>query len=231
MSGPDGQKERVLVFIDVGNLNATQDELKTSIDFKAFAEVLRDSGEFIENGLRFYDQIYSESQVGKKNFFAALRLSGYTIVTTKESNVDDAILRDIHSMAHLADRIVLVSGDEDFADALLMAGVGKKLQVFSISTIVAARYRNKPFEYIDLAGLVDQIIDETKTRKRSRRIDLGPSGQPLEILLGDNSTITITPNQRSASVRITGSTLHRDWPGALHITINDINWQPDCRSI
>jgi hypothetical protein len=62
MSGPDGQKERVLVFIDVGNLNATQDELKTSIDFKAFAEVLRDSGEFIENGLRFYDQIYSESQ-------------------------------------------------------------------------------------------------------------------------------------------------------------------------
>jgi uncharacterized LabA/DUF88 family protein len=223
MSRLDGQKEKVLVLIDLGNLNAAQNELKVSIDFRAFARILRGDGEFIQNGLRFYDQIYNESQVGKKNFFAALRLSGYTVVTTKESNVDDAIIKDIHSMAHLADRIVLVSGDEDFVDALLMAGAGKKLQVFSISTMVAARFKNKPFEYIDLAGLVDQIIDKTKTNKRSRRIDLGPSGQTLEIVLGDNSTITITPNQRSASVRITGSILHQHMPGCLYVTIKDIH--------
>ncbi|MFA6437331.1 MAG: NYN domain-containing protein [Candidatus Paceibacterota bacterium] len=219
MPEPAGQKEKVLVFIDAANLSAAQNKIGLSINFRAFSDVLRGDGEFIEKGLRFYEQ----DAIGKQGFFSALRVHGYTIIPTKESNVDDAILRDIHSMAALADRIVLVSGDEDFTDALLMAGVGKKIQVFSISTMVAARFRNKPFEYIDLADLVDQIIDKTKTNERSRRIYLDPSGQTLEIVLGDNSTITITPNQRSASVRITGSILYKRMPDCLYITVKDIN--------
>jgi len=218
MSEPDGQKEKVLVFIDLANFNKALQELGVSIDFKDFARILKGEGDFVENGLRLYEQ----DDPNKQGFFSVLRRFGYTIIPTKEINVDDAILRDIHSMAHLADRIVLVSGDEDFADTLLMDGSGKKLQVFSISTMVAARYRNRPFEYIDLADLVDQIIDKTRTNKRSRRIDLDPSGQPLEIVLGDNSTITIALNQRSASVRITGSTLHKHMPGCLYVTIKDI---------
>ena len=129
--------EKIAIFIDGANLNAmAYDQLRVKIDF---AKLLNYFG---RNGLilrAFYYLATDTVDRSKLPFLAWLGRNGYQVVTkpmkefddgTQKGNLDIEIAIDMLELADKVDRVVLVSGDGDFAPLLKRVGSkGARTQV------------------------------------------------------------------------------------------------------
>jgi uncharacterized LabA/DUF88 family protein len=132
---PPGPVEKIALFIDGANLNAVSYELKAKIDF---AKLLSYFG---QNAiiLRAFYYIATDREGTNVSFLVWLKRNGYQVVTkpikefddgTQKGNLDIEIAVDMLELADKVDRVVLFSGDGDFAPLIKrVGGKGTRTQV------------------------------------------------------------------------------------------------------
>lgn len=134
-------KGRLLVVIDVANLEKGVQRLKCKVDFKKLLRFFR-QGHLVE--ARFYSPSFTTK--AHSDFFAFMRRIGYNIVSKpikliegkKKANFDVEIAVDATKHLPHYDTLILFSGDSDF-DYLVreLRSVGKKVIVFSTNHTIS----------------------------------------------------------------------------------------------
>ncbi|NEV02265.1 NYN domain-containing protein [Bradyrhizobium uaiense] len=161
--------DKIALFIDGPNLQATARALGFEIDYKCLL------GEFQRRGtlLRafYYTPIIEDQESTVRPLLDQLVYNGYAVVTkpTKEfvdacgrrkvkGNIDIELAVDAMELAERVDRIILFSGDGDFRH-LVKAVQRRGVRVAVASTIaiqpamIADELRRQADEFIDLAEL------------------------------------------------------------------------------
>jgi uncharacterized LabA/DUF88 family protein len=131
--------ERIALFIDGPNLSiSSQRGLKLDIDYKKLLDYFsRDA--FIVRAY-YYVAVQSDDELKTNSFLSWLNLNGFYLVTKqikefgdeRKGNLDVEIAIDMIELADKVDRVVLFSGDGDFAPVLhRLATKGIRTQVVS----------------------------------------------------------------------------------------------------
>ena len=129
-SRPVGLVEKIALFIDGANLNAATYELKVKVDFAKLLDYFSRQALILR---AFYYIATDRAEGVNSPFLVWLKRNGYQVVTkpikefedgTLKGNLDIEIAVDMLELADKLDRVVLFSGDGDFAP--LLRSVGRK---------------------------------------------------------------------------------------------------------
>lgn len=157
-----------VVFIDGPNLVNMEILKDIALDFAGIKVLLSEDAVNVE--LRYYYQPHHEG--ADLGFLAYIKKMGYKCFPPKEgdSDVDSAIQDDIQrfSHGHLADTIVLVSGDHGYSELLYEAKIkfGIEVIVFSCEENLHQPYKRYFDKIINPADFIDQIKHENRTREK-----------------------------------------------------------------
>jgi len=176
--------EKSAVFIDAGNVikgwyyHCRKNNLGDKIDYSKLVSLLTDNTNFLR--AYFYDGIPEKLSIRKKRFLEALQHRGIQLRTKILKNrytecefchkgknrqiqkgVDVSLATDIlrHGLQKSCDICIVVSGDEDFKDAMdLVKDRGLKVWVCSFRNSLSAEVRKTA----DRVVLIDDIFDSVK---------------------------------------------------------------------
>lgn len=157
-------EDETLIFVDGPNANGMQSNMEISFDFRKLLDFLASGDD--QTSARYY----TKPDERNTRFIQFLEGVGYEVIQSKpDKDVDPLIIEDIKRLYKQARKIVLVSGDRGFAEALQQAKEdGVEIEVFCMSTMLAAELIGfgkviKPEDHID------DIIDKSKTERRKRQ--------------------------------------------------------------
>jgi len=162
-------KGKVIVFIDVANLECSLKGLKWHMDYQKLYDYFSKNTNLY--AIRFYCVRFDNAEQG--NFFTALKKMGLKLVTKKmkiirdgnttirKANFDVEITYDALELRKKYDNLVLFSGDSDFEYLI------KKLRGYKKSTIVVSTSYHISKELIYCCK---KYIDLKKLRNEFERI-------------------------------------------------------------
>ena len=162
-------KGKVIVFIDVANLECSLKGLKWHMDYQKLYDYFSKNTNLY--AIRFYCVRFDNAEQG--NFFTVLKKTGFKLVTKKmkiirdgnttirKANFDVEITYDALELRKKYDNLVLFSGDSDFEYLI------KKLRGYKKSTIVVSTSYHISKELIYCCK---KYIDLKKLRNEFERI-------------------------------------------------------------
>ncbi len=163
-------REKIALFIDAANIDKiSQKWLEKAIDYEKLL-IFFSKNDFILRAY-FYTGIENERDIYTNPFYYALRKIGYHLITKqiksfssgeRKGNLDIEIALDMLELADKVDRVVLFSGDGDFAPVLKRIGKkGVRTEVVSYvgegRNPTASELIDAADVFTDLADIVDQI--------------------------------------------------------------------------
>lgn len=162
---PDqGDRGRVMVFIDGSNLFYATSRLNIEIDYIKLLHFLTARDRLVHV---FFYTGRDSTDSNQQRFLHWLSYSGFRVITkavtqapdgTKKANLDVEIAVDMMRLAQYCDTAVLVSGDGDFAyvvDVITMEGV--RVEVVGLRSMTSSKLIDVAHCYIDLAGIQQTI--------------------------------------------------------------------------
>lgn len=167
-----GDRGRVMVFIDGSNLFYAASHLNIEIDYVKLLHFLTAHDRLVHV---FFYTGYDPTDSNQYRFLQWMSYSGFRVITkavtqssdgTKKANLDVEIAVDMIRLAQHCDTAVLVSGDGDFVyvvDAIAMKGV--RVEVVGLRSMTNSNLIDAAHYYIDLAGIqqtVQKLAIETK---------------------------------------------------------------------
>lgn len=174
--------ERIGIFIDGANLNATARTLGFEIDFRRLRTIFTGKGRLVR--AFFYTALPDNDEHSRlRPLIDWLNYNGFTIVTkpTKEfvdaagrrktkGNMDIELAIDLMEMTPYLDHVLLFSGDGDFR-RLVEAVQRKGVRVSAVSTartqppMIADELRRQADNFIELQDFVGKIGREGAARE------------------------------------------------------------------
>jgi uncharacterized LabA/DUF88 family protein len=160
---------KIIVFIDVANLECSLKELQWHMDYQKLYDYFSKNTNLY--AIRFYCVRFNN--IDQDNFFTALKKMGFKLVTKKmkiirdgnttirKANFDVEIAYDALELRKKYDNLVLFSGDSDFEYLI------KKLRRYKKSTIVVSTSYHISKELIYCCK---KYIDLKKLRNEFERI-------------------------------------------------------------
>lgn len=155
-----GDRGRVIIFIDGSNLFYAASYLNIEIDFAKFLEYLTARDCLVHV---FFYTGYDPTNEKQKGFLHWLSHSGFRVITkavtlatngAKSANLDVEIAVDMMRLAQYCDTTVLVSGDGDFIYVVnTIAGQGVRVEVVGLRSITSSSLIDAANCYIDLATI------------------------------------------------------------------------------
>lgn len=156
-------KERLALFFDGANHSKALSKSGVDMNFGPLLQNLRKT--YDVESARYYSGISDEDEHRNiREFLKGLSSKGYDVITkpvkkfpdgTIKGNVDVEIAVDMVSMAPRLDRVILFSGDGDFAYLVrTVQGMGVYVTVCSHSTFTAMDLKTQANEFLELRDLV-----------------------------------------------------------------------------
>lgn len=159
-----GDRGRVIIFIDGSNLFYAASKLRIEIDYVKLLHYLT-AGDWLVHV--FFYTGYESTNEKQLSFLHWMRHSGFRVVTkaviqtangSKSANLDVEIAVDMMRLAQHCDTAVLVSGDGDFAYVVnTIAGQGVRVEVVGLRSMTSDSLINVANCYIDLAAIQQTI--------------------------------------------------------------------------
>ncbi|MBK3666420.1 NYN domain-containing protein [Bradyrhizobium diazoefficiens] len=209
MSGGGGQtptspSDKIALFIDGANLNATCKALSFDIDYKRLLKEFQNRSTLLR--AFYYTTVIEDQECSSiRPLVDWLDYNGYTVVTkpTKEfvdasgrrkvkGNMDIELAVDAMELAKHIDQMVLFSGDGDFR-SLVEAVQRRGVRVTVVSTIanqppmIADELRRQADEFIDLAQLKLKLgrgpserLGHRQEERRGSKIGMPVSERPAD---------------------------------------------------
>ena len=155
-----GDRGRVIVFIDGSNLFYAAAQLRIKIDYVKLLHYLTDRDYLVHV---FFYTGYEPTNEKQLSFLHWMRHSGFRVVTkavtqaangSKSANLDVEIAVDMMRLAQHCDTAVLVSGDGDFTYVVnTIAGQGVRVEVVGLRSMTSDSLIDVANCYIDLASI------------------------------------------------------------------------------
>lgn len=155
-----GDRGRVIVFIDGSNLFYAASQLSIEIDYVKLLHYLT-VGDCLVHV--FFYTGYDPTNEKQSGFLHWMRHNGFRVVAkaviqapngAKKANLDVEIAVDMMRLAQHCDTAVLVSGDGDFAYVLnAIAGQGVRVEVVGLRSMTSTSLIDVANCYIDLAAI------------------------------------------------------------------------------
>ncbi|MDX2242261.1 MAG: NYN domain-containing protein [Leptolyngbyaceae cyanobacterium bins.302] len=164
-----GDRGRVMVFIDGANLFYAASHLNIEIDYIKLLHLLTAKDHLVHV---FFYAGRNPADNNQHRFLQWLSYSGFRVITkvvsqapdgTKKANLDVEIAVDMMQLSQHCDTAVLVSGDGDFVyvvDAIAMKGV--RVEVVGLRSMTNSNLIDAAHYYIDLAS-IQQIVQKLGT--------------------------------------------------------------------
>ncbi|MBD2153961.1 NYN domain-containing protein [Leptolyngbya sp. FACHB-16] len=159
-----GDRGRVIVFIDGSNLFYAASKLNTEIDYVKLLQYLV-ANDFLIHV--FFYTGYDPMNEKQYRFLQWMRYSGFRIITkaltqdknsTKKANLDVEIAVDMMRLAQHCDTAVLVSGDGDFVYVVnAIAAQGVRVEVVGLRSMTSSSLIDVANCYVDLASIQQTI--------------------------------------------------------------------------
>jgi len=177
MAGFGQVPERTLLLVDGANLYATTGVMRARIDFNKLLRVFKTESGCYLSGARYYTAI-DELATGEqplRGLVEHLAYNGWTVVSKEaksyvqadgrrkvKGNMDIEIACDMLKMAPHVDRLILFTGDGDFARAIRdVQELGRRVSVVSTMTtqppMISNDLRKAADSFIELAGMLPHI--------------------------------------------------------------------------
>lgn len=162
---PDqGDRGRVIVFIDGSNLFYAASQLNIGIDYVKLLHYLTARDNLVHV---FFYTGYDPTNEKQHGFLHWMRHNGFRVITkavtqapnsAKKANLDVEIAVDMMRLAQHCDTAVLVSGDGDFAYVVnTIADQGVRVEVVGLRSMTSASLINVANCYIDLAAIQQTV--------------------------------------------------------------------------
>lgn len=162
---PDqGDRGRVIVFIDGSNLFYAASQLNIEIDYVKLLNYLTARDCLVHV---FFYTGQDPTDNNQHRFLRWMRCSGFRVITkavtqlangVKKANLDVEIAVDMMRLAQYCDTAVLVSGDGDFVyvvDAIAEKGV--RVEVVGLRSMTSSNLIHAAHSYIDLASIQQAV--------------------------------------------------------------------------
>ncbi|MDX1524449.1 MAG: NYN domain-containing protein, partial [Anaerolineae bacterium] len=164
--------EKIAIFIDAANFSKTfKSRFAQDIDYEKLLTIF--SVNAVVQKAYYYTGVDDDQSILANPFFYALRQIGYQLVTKpiktfpdggRKGNLDIEIALDMLELADKVDRVILFSGDGDFAPLLKRVGQkGVKTEVVSYigdapNNPTAWELVEAADKFTDLASISEQIV-------------------------------------------------------------------------
>jgi uncharacterized LabA/DUF88 family protein len=159
-----GDRGRVIVFIDGSNLFYAASQLRIEIDYVKLLHYLTARDCLVHV---FFYTGHDPTNEKQLSFLHWMRHSGFRVITkavtqaangAKSANLDVEIAVDMMRLAQHCDTAVLVSGDGDFAYVVnTIAGQGVRVEVVGLRSMTSNSLIDVANCYIDLAAIQQTI--------------------------------------------------------------------------
>lgn len=159
-----GDRGRVIIFIDGSNLFYAALELNTEIDYVKLLQYLV-AKDFLVHV--FFYTGYDPTNEKQHRFFQWMRYSGFRVITkavtqdansAKKANLDVEIAVDMMRLAQHCDTAVLVSGDGDLVYVVnAVAAQGVRVEVVGLRSMTSRSLIDVANCYVDLASIQQTI--------------------------------------------------------------------------
>lgn len=159
-----GERGRVIVFIDGSNLFYAASQLSIEIDYVKLLHYLTARDCLVHV---FFYTGHDPTNEKQNGFLHWMRYSGFRVITkavtqapnsAKKANLDVEIAVDMMRLAQHCDTAVLVSGDGDFAYVVnTIAGQGVRVEVVGLRSMTSNSLIDVANRYIDLAAIQQTI--------------------------------------------------------------------------
>jgi uncharacterized LabA/DUF88 family protein len=159
-----GDRGRVIIFIDGSNLFYAASSLKIEIDYVKLLRYLM--AEDCLMRVLFYTG-YDPTNEKQRGFLYWMSCSGFRVITkavtqaldgSKSANLDVEIAVDMMQLAQYCDTAVLVSGDGDFVYALhTIASQGVRVEVVGLRSMTSSFLIDVADCYTDLAAIQNTV--------------------------------------------------------------------------
>ncbi|WP_375503094.1 NYN domain-containing protein [uncultured Nostoc sp.] len=161
-----GDRGRVIVFIDGSNLFYAASHLNIEIDYLKLLHYLTARDYLVHV---FYYTGYDPTNQKQRGFLYRMRHNGFCVITkavtqlrnsAKKANLDVEIAVDMIGLAQHCDTAVLVSGNGDFAYVLnTIASQGVRVEVVGLRSMTSTSLIDVANCYTDLAA-IQQIVQK-----------------------------------------------------------------------
>lgn len=168
-----GDRGRVIVFIDGSNLFYAASHLQIEIDYVKLLHYLTAKDHLVH--IFFYTG-YEPTNENQLRFLNWLSHAGFRVITkaviqasdgVKSANLDVEIAVDMMQLAQHCDTAVLVSGDGDFVCVVnAIAGQGVRVEVVGLRSMTSPALIDVAHCYIDLAAIqktVQKLNDHVRS--------------------------------------------------------------------
>jgi uncharacterized LabA/DUF88 family protein len=163
-SSPDGQADRVAIFLDGSNLFYAASQLQIEIDYVRLLNFLVQDRRLLR--AYFYTGT-DQSSDRQQGFLLWMRRNGYRVVTkdlvpladgSKTANLDVEIVIDMMTLSSHCDTLILLSGNGNLAYAVnALSYRGAQVELVSLRSMTSESLINVADRYIDLAAIQQEI--------------------------------------------------------------------------
>lgn len=158
-------EEKVLILIDMPNLNGAQEQMQVSVDFDRLKGVLLRGRKLIE--ARLY--LKGPLEPAQQGFIDSMKSFGFKIRPTNDrKDVDPLIIEDLKKIwPEDIGTVILVSGDRDYVEALReVKKDGRRVEVASVEEMASRELISLADSFINLGAIKEDIMDEFRTAQR-----------------------------------------------------------------
>lgn len=159
-----GDRGRVMVFIDGANLFYAASHLSIEIDYIKLLHYLTARDRLVHV---FFYTGYEPTDEKQHSFLRWMSHRGFRVVTkvvtraangAKSANLDVEIAVDMMRLAQHCDTAVLISGDGDFVYVVnAIAGQGVRVEVVGLRSMTSSSLIDTANYYIDLASIQETV--------------------------------------------------------------------------